>query len=104
MGRIPDLPSQEDIVIKEEDKQLISEILLEIQKKVTNQNEIACISAIITLFGKIDDLDFLNKRAVFVYLRELSGLNPKQLSVSMSNIRKLYRDLVKNNSEFVLFI
>ena len=46
--------------------------------------------------------DYLNKRAVFVYLRELSGLNAKQLSVAMSNIRKHYKDLVKNNENYHL--
>ena len=44
----------------------------------------------------------INKRAVFVYLRELSGLNAKQLSVAMSNIRKHYKDLVKNNENYHL--
>ena len=33
---------------------------------------------------------YLNKRAIFVYVRELSGLNSKQLSVCMSNIRKYW--------------
>ena len=45
----------------------------------------------------------LNKRAIFVYLRELSGLNAKQLSVAMSNIRKNYKDIKKNNYLFMLF-
>jgi hypothetical protein len=53
--------------------------------------------AIETLFKKINDLDYLNKRAVFVYLRDISGLTPKQLSVSMSNIRKHYKDIKKTN-------
>ena len=49
----------------------------------------------------------INKQVVwyliFVYLRELSGLNAKQLSVAMSNIRKYYRDITHNNTEFFLF-
>ena len=60
------------------------------------------MDAIITLFQKIDDLDLLNKRAVFVYMRNLSNLNPKQLSVAMSTIRKHYRDLIKDG-EFDIF-
>jgi len=97
------LPSQESIMIIEEDKLILKELLYEIEKKLSNQNEIICVKAIITLFNKIGDLDFLNKRAVFVYLRELSGLNAKQLSVAMSNIRKHYRDITKNNCDFILF-
>ena len=60
------------------------------------------MEAIITLFNRIDELDLLNKRAVFVYMRDLSNLNPKQLSISMSVIRKHYRSLVKDD-EFDIF-
>ena len=51
----------------------------------------------------LDNLDFLNKRAIFVYLREISGLNPKQLSVSISNIRKYYREVVGSDDFYQLF-
>ena len=44
--------------------------------------------------GALLDKDFLNKRAIYVYVREISGLTPKKLSVSMSSIRKHYRDIV----------
>ena len=96
------IPSQEEVLIKKEDKENLKELLSSVKSKLSNKNEISCCEAIITLFSKIDELDYLNKRAVFVYLRELSGLNPKQLSVAMSNIRKQYKDIIKNNSAFIL--
>ena len=74
----------------------------EIKKKLSGENEIACINAIIALFEKIDDIDLLNKRAIFVYLRDISSLNPKQLSIAMSSIRKHYKSLVKQD-EFDIF-
>ena len=46
--------------------------------------------------------DLLNKRAIFVYLRDISNLNPKQLSIAMSSIRKHYKLLVKQD-EFDIF-
>jgi hypothetical protein len=58
---------------------------------------------VITVFESIDDLDFLNKRAVFVYVRDISGLTPKQLSVAMSTIRKHYRELTHGGGEFDIF-
>ena len=97
------IPSQEDVIIRQEDKLILKKMLKEIKRKITNTNEVACINAIQILFEKIDDLDFLNKRAIFVYLREISGLNPKQLSVAMSNIRKHYKDMTKSNVEYILF-
>ena len=78
-------------------------MLGKIKNKVSNENEKVCIAAIITLFDNIEDLEFLNKRAVFVYLREISGLNPKQLSVALSSIRKHYRELIKSDDIFLLF-
>ena len=95
--------AQDEQAIAKENKTILFEMIGKIKKRVNSQNEIACIHAIDTLFKKIDDLDFLNKRAVFVYLREISGLTPKQLSVSMSNIRKHYRDIKKSNLEHYCF-
>jgi hypothetical protein len=95
--------SQDDQAIGKENKEILFEMINKIKKRVNSQNEIACIHAIDTLFRKIDDLDYLNKRAVFVYLRDISGLTPKQLSVSMSNIRKYYRDIKKTNKDHYNF-
>ena len=98
------IPSQESLLIIKEDKQNLKEMLAIIKSKVSNENEVSCIDAIITVFDRIEELDYLNKRAIFVYLREISGLNPKQLSVAMSNIRKHYRDITKNSYKFTLFV
>ena len=97
------LPSQDDIIIREEDKIILKEILGKIKLKVSNHNEKLCIDSIIKVFDNIENLDFLNKRAIFVYLREISGLNPKQLSVAISNIRKYYREIVGNDTLYMLF-
>jgi len=79
-------------------------MLEEIKHQLDGENEILCINAIITLFEKIEELDFLNKRAVFVYLRDLSGLNPKQLSVAMSAIRRHYRLIKKDDKYDIIFL
>lgn len=93
-------PSQEQIVISRENKHIMNEIFVKIRKKINSPNEISCMNAIETLFSNIEDLDFLNKRAVFVYMREISGLTPKQLSVAMSNVRKHYKEIKKGDSEY----
>jgi len=95
--------SPERSFILKEEIEMIHVVNQKLKDKITNDKEKLCIDAIITLFNNIEDLDFLNKRAVFVYLREISGLNPKQLSVAMSGIRKHYRELAKNNKEYHLF-
>ena len=97
------LKSQETDLIKQEDISILHEMLEKIKSKLSNANEIKCCNAIISVFQKINDLDYLNKRAVFVYLREISGLNAKQLSVAMSNIRKHYKEIKKSNDFYILF-
>lgn len=94
------IPSQDTLMICEENKIILNEIIEKIKKKTINTNDTVCINAIEHLFHRIDDLDFLNKRAIFVYMRDISGLTPKQLSVSMSNIRKIYKDIKKIDTEY----
>lgn len=69
-------------------------LLNDLKDEVQNENERACMDAIFYLFDKREDIELLNKRAVFVYMRDMSSLTPKQLSAAMSVIRKKYRDLI----------
>lgn len=94
------VPSPESTMIQEEDKARMFEVLNIIESKIKNENEKLCVKAVAKLFKDIDSLELLNKRAIFVYLREISGLNPKQLSVAMSSVRKHFREIVKNNEEY----
>ena len=94
----------DEIMIKQNFRAEIMEVLKEIQKRVSGENEKKCIDAVITVFDTVDQLDFLNKRAIFVYVRDISGLSPKQLSVAMSIIRKHYRALVHGSDrQFDIF-
>ena len=85
---------------KAEKTEEIRNLFFEIRKRVRNERETKCVDAIIEIFNNVDELDFLNKRAIFVYVREMSGLNSKQLSVCMSSIRKIYRQLNGSGKEF----
>jgi len=97
------VPAQDSKIIKRESIESLFQLMEKIRERLNNENEIACMEAIITLFKNIEDLDLLNKRAVFVYMRDLSSLNPKQLSVAMSVIRKHYKDLLKTGDFDVFF-
>ena len=98
------IPGPDEVMIRANFRNEIMEVLKEIQKRVSGENEKKCIDAVVTVFETIDQLDFLNKRAIFVYVRDISGLSPKQLSVAMSIIRKHYKALVKGpDRKFDLF-
>ena len=92
--------SPDSLIEKQEKIQEMKDLFAEIKRRVRNEREERCIDAIIEIFNKVDELDFLNKRAIFVYVREMSGLNSKQLSVCMSSIRNIYRQINGSGKEF----
>jgi hypothetical protein len=95
------LPAQDDAMIEALRQQEILAMLGKIKEKITNENEMSCIEAIIEIFRRVDELDLLNKRAIFVYIRDLSHLNPKQLSLAMTQIKKYYREMMNSDLEFL---
>jgi len=87
----------EDQMVKAGHRDVILETMRKIKKMLNQNHEQACIDAIITVFEQLDDLDFLNKRAVFVYVKNISNLNQKQMGSAMSVIRKHYRSITRGN-------
>ncbi len=78
----------------------IIEMINYVEDQLKDEQDIKCCVAIKQVFNSIDELEFFNKRAVFVYLREISGLNSSELSSSLSNIRKIYRKVVGPDNMF----
>lgn len=96
------VPGQDQVM--EEAAQLAGTVrmLYEIRDKVKTENELACINSIITIFENVDDIDFLNKSAILLYMREMSGLSPKQLTTTMQSVKRHYRRM-KADSRHKLF-
>lgn len=94
--------NQDANLIKQDANISIFMLLEDIRCDMTCENEIKCIEAIRKIFNEIDDVEILNKRAIFVYVRDITGLTPKQLSVAMSSIRKRYKDLMQTG-EYDIF-
>ena len=55
-------------------------------------NEIKVIQAIKILFESSDDIEIFNKKAIYLYIREITGLNTKQVVNNLNKIRIKYRD------------
>ena len=55
------------------------------------KNEKAVMDAVKILLHNIDDIEIFNKKAVYLYLRELTGLNTKQVVNNLNKIRERYR-------------
>ena len=55
-------------------------------------NEKKTVLAIQELFEDAEKIDIFNKKAIYLYIRELTGLNTKQVVSSLNRIRKRYRE------------
>jgi len=87
------LASQDILLEGMRSTEVITEVLYEIREKARTENELTCINSIITIFENIDEIDLLNKNAILLYMRELSGLSPKQLTTTMQAIKKHYKKI-----------
>lgn len=55
------------------------------------QNEKLVLEAVKVLLHNIDDIEIFNKKAVYLYLRELTGLNTKQVVNNLNKLREKYK-------------
>ena len=54
------------------------------------QNEKSVLEAVKVLLHNIEDIEIFNKKAVYLYLRELTGLNTKQVVNNLNKLREKY--------------
>ena len=53
-------------------------------------NDLKVYRAINILFESKDDIEIFNKKAIYLYLREITGLNTKQIVNSLKKFKKKY--------------
>lgn len=87
------IPSQDALLENIHAPENTLRVLYEIREKVKTENELMCINSIITIFENVDEIDLLNKNAILLYMRELSGFSPKQLTTAMQSVKKYYKNI-----------
>jgi len=55
------------------------------------ENEKKVLDAVKILFESSNDIEIFNKKAIYLYLREITGLNTKQVVNNLNKLRKKYR-------------
>ena len=58
-------------------------------------NEKKVLEAIRILFNSIDEVEIFNKKAIYLYMREITGLNTKQIVNNLNRMRQRYRSFKK---------
>ena len=69
------------------------------KKMPLRENEIKTIQAVEILFNESQNIEIFNKKAIYLYIREITGLNTKQVVSSLNKIRKRYREFKKEWDE-----
>ena len=55
------------------------------------ENEKKVYDAIKVVLNSVDDIEIFNKKAIYLYLRELTGMNTKQIVSQLNKFRKRYK-------------
>ena len=81
-----------------EEKQFWQSLLTEInswQNLKLKPNEQKVLDAVVTLMENIEQIEIFNKKAVYLYMREITGLNTKQIVSALNKMRERYRTFKK---------
>lgn len=86
-----------------EDKQMRKERIEELKREMQTwevdfdkDKEKAVYDAVMILFDSVDDIEIFNKKAIYLYLREITGMNTKQIVTQLNKMRRRYREFKKD--------
>ena len=87
------LSSDESYITHREEQEFWTSFYQELKSWDASQmkeNDLRVYKAINILFESKEDIDIFNKKAIYLYLREITGLNTKQIVNSLKKFRKKY--------------
>jgi hypothetical protein len=93
------LSTNESYITEREEEEFWQHFYGELKSWDTSQmkeNDLKVYKAICILFESKEDIQIFNKKAIYLYLRELTGLNTKQIVNSLKKFRKKYGMFVQN--------
>ena len=98
------LQDTQDILDEQTDKQFWKLLLSEVESWENiklKENEKKVHEAVLTLMKDIDQIEIFNKKAIYLYLREITGLNTKQIVSCLNKMRIKYKTFRQkwNNGE-----
>tara|TARA_R110002051_G_scaffold296227_1_gene362266 strand:+ start:291 stop:836 length:546 start_codon:yes stop_codon:yes gene_type:complete len=79
--------------IKSEFIEVLHEEIAWWKEETSSAQDRAVLEAVEVLFDSAEQIDIFNKKAIYVYLREITGLSTKQITSSLTKVRKKYREL-----------
>lgn len=89
-----DQRNTKDVLDEQEEKQFWLTLLKEVEgwdRLTLKDNEKKVLDAVLTLMNSIDQIEIFNKKAIYLYMREITGLNTKQIVSCLNKMRQRYR-------------
>ena len=93
-----DPDKQKDIWDNQEEIEFWQNLLSEVgswKKLNLKDNERRVLEAVLTLMENIEQIEIFNKKAIYLYLRELTDMNTKQIVSCLNKMRARYRTFKK---------
>jgi len=97
-----DYDLERDLLDKAEsyqDSKVREELMANLRKEMetwevdfTKPAEKKVYDAVLVLFDSADEIEIFNKKAIYLYLREITGMNTKQVVTQLNKMRKRYRE------------
>ncbi len=82
-----------------QDRKLRQEMMVNLREEMASwkddfqkEKEKKVYDAVMMLFESAEDIEIFNKKAIYLYLRELTGMNTKQIVSQLNKMKKKYRD------------
>ena len=82
-----------------QDSEIRKERIRELRKEMETwkidfekEKERKVYEAVMILFDSVDDIEIFNKKAIYLYLREITGMNTKQIVSQLNKMRKKYKE------------
>lgn len=85
-------PSPDEIIGAIEEKEKLKKLFSIIELQLTDADgaDKACLDSIKVVLENVEEIDIVNRRAILLYLREISRIHPKKLSQALAKIRSYY--------------
>jgi hypothetical protein len=89
------VPSSEEESMKDEFLCLLKEEIKDWRDKFDKHQEKKVLESVILLLENPDLITIYNKKGIYLYVREITGLNTKQVVTNLSKLRKKYEKFKK---------
>jgi len=85
--------------IKEERMDQLRQEMSTWEVDFTKPKEKKVYDAVIILFDSVEEIEIFNKKAIYLYLREITGMNTKQIVTQLNKMRKRYKEFKRDWDE-----